>query len=185
MFLEFQFGDPLKTAKITYCNDVKFTAGYLKYMVLGDVAYTLLVSENERDPFLIKDFHELEKEYIPDIEHLIEFSIRNTKDKYRPVSLLEEMAELCDSIFMEKDMVKAREMFFNACDICNKYFAEDIFHKSGYGYLFKAYNGADELKTRLLNGECVNLKQLNSVFEKDSWDYKDKEVIKAALDEVE
>lgn len=185
IFLEFQFGNTPETAKITYCNDIKFAAGYLKYMVLGDVAYMLLVSENERDPFLAKDSYELENEYIPDIDHLIELSIRNTKDKYRPVSLLEEMAELCDSIFMEEDTAKAEEIFFEACDICNKYFAEDIYHKSGYGYLFKAYNGADELKTRLLNREYTNMKQLNAVFEKNSWDNKDREIIKAALDEVE
>lgn len=185
IFLEFQYGNPPETVKITYCNDVKFAAGYLKYMVLGDIAYMLLVSENERDPFLIKDSHELENEYIPDIDHLIELSIRNTKDKYRSVSLLEEMTELCDAIFMEKDMVKAREMFSNACDICNKYFAEDIFRKSGFGYLFKVYYGAGQLKNRLLNGECANIKQLNTVFEKDNWDNEDKKIIKAALDETE
>lgn len=185
IFLEFQFGNPPETAKITYCSDAKFAAGYLKYMVLGDVAYMLLVSENERDPFLIKDSHELENEYIPDVDHLIELSIRNTKDKYRPVSLLEEMVELCDSVFMEKDITKAKEMFFNACSICNKYFAEDIFHRGGYCYMFKAYDSINELKDRLSIEECININQLDAVFKKDNWDDEDKKIIKTALNDVE
>ena len=95
------------------------------------------------------------------------------------------MSELCDSIFMEDDITKAKEMFLNACDICNKYFTEDIFRRSGYSYSFKVYNGADELKNRLSNGKCVNNQQLNSVFEKDNWNNEDKKIIKAALDETE
>lgn len=75
-------------------------------------------------------------------------------------------------------------MFFNTCDICNKYFAEDIFRRGGYGYLFKAYNGADELKTRLSNRGGVNMKQLNSVFKKEQWDNEDKKIIKTVLDDI-
>ena len=89
---------------------------------------------------------ELENDYIPDVECMLDFCIKNTKDKHRPIALLEEMVELCDDIFLEKDNSKAKTMFIKACSLCDKYFQEKIFRKLGFVYSIKVYNGLKELK---------------------------------------
>ncbi len=149
IFIDFRFGDISEPVSITHCNDVKFAAGYLKYIVLGDVAYSILNSEWERNPVLVKDDKELENDYIPDVEYMLDFFIKNTKDKNTPVSLLEEMVELCDNIFLEKDSSKALDMFRNTCSLCYKYFQEKIFHELGFVYSIRSYNGLTELKEAL------------------------------------
>lgn len=145
IFIDFRFGDISEPFSITHCNDVKFAAGYLKYIVLGDVAYSILNAECERNPVLIKDNMELENDYIPDVEYMLDFCIKNTKDKHRPIALLEEMVELCDDIFLEKDISKAKTMFIKACSLCDKCFQEKIFHKLGFIYSIRVYTDLQEL----------------------------------------
>ena len=145
IFIDFRFGDISEPISITHCNDVKFAAGYLKYIVLGDVAYSILNAEYERNPVLVKDDLELENDYIPDVEYMLDFCIKNTKDKHRPIALLEEMVELCDDIFLEKDSYKALDMFRNTCSLCDKYFQEKIFHKLEFIYSIRVYTDLQEL----------------------------------------
>lgn len=184
IFLEFQFGNPLKTVSITHCNNVKFAAGYLKYIVLGDMAYMLLTLEDERNPFLVKDDKELENDYIPDVEYMLDFWIKNTKDKYQPIALLEEMVELCDAVFVEKDSTRAIELFINDCSLCNQYLGESIFRNLGFEYSLKVYNGANELKEILLANSDKNA-EIELICSKNKWDDNDRIIIKEILDETQ
>lgn len=137
LYLEFSSGEPLTLNKVTYCNDPKFAAGYLKYIVLGDAAYMLLLTD--KDNLLQKDDKELENDYIPDIDYILNKLIRNCSNKNNIVYLFEEMVELCDMVFAAKSIKTAVELLMNACRACNLLFQNEIFPKTGYNYKFSVY----------------------------------------------
>ena len=146
--LEFYSGEPLVLNKMTHCTDPKFAAGYLKYIVLGDAAYMLLLSDSERDKYLLKNDTELENDYIPDINYLLNKLIRNCSNKNSVVYLFEEMIELCDMVFMAKSKETAVELLINAYKICNLHFQNEISPKTGFNYKFQIRNNVNptELK---------------------------------------
>lgn len=182
LFLEFQVGNPLTTSKITYCNSAKFAAGYLKYIVLGDAAYMLLLSEDEQSKFLIKDKRELENDYIPDIDFLLD-STNSKREKYPLMGLLEEIANLCNAVFIESNEEKALETFFNAAELCNRYFEMNISRRTGHGYSFKTYNGIKELRDLLLIN-CYDKNGIEMVSNKKNWDDTDREIIKKMVEKI-
>jgi len=182
LFLEFQVGNPLTTSKITYCNSAKFAAGYLKYIVLGDAAYMLLLSADEQSKFLIKDKRELENDYIPDIDFLLD-STKCKREKYPLMGLLEEIANLCNAVFIELNEEKALETFFNAAELCNRYFEMNISRRTGHGYSFKTYNGIGELED-LLRINCYDKTEIETVCNRENWDEKAKIIVKNVLDQM-
>ena len=143
IFIEFASGEPLTTNKITFCNNPKFAAGYLKYIVLGDAAYMILLADAESDEFLSKNEQELENDYIPNIDYILNDIIRSNSDKFSIVALFEEMVELCDMVFGEKDKKSEYEMLCKACDMCNMYFSEKIYPKTGYRYKVNVHYGSN------------------------------------------
>lgn len=139
LYLEFSSGEPLTLNKVTYCNDPKFAAGYLKYIVLGDAAYMLLLSDSEQDKYLLKNDTELENDYIPNVDYLLNKLIRNCSNKNNIVYLFEEMIEFCDMVFVAKSKKTAVDLLMNACRACNLLFKNEIFPKTGYNYKFSVY----------------------------------------------
>ena len=137
--IEFSSGDPLTLNITTYCSDPRFAAGYLKYIVLGDAAYMLLLTDSEKDRFLQKDDKELENDYIPNIDYILNKIIRPHSNKKNIMCLFEEMVELCDIVIMERDNKKAVDFLLTATEKCNTYFDKHIFPETGYNYQIKTY----------------------------------------------
>lgn len=132
--IDFSAEDPLKlNIKIHYC-DPKFIAGYLKYIILGDVAYMLLLTDSDKDKLLQKNNTELKNDYIPDIDHILNKIVRKYTNKTNVVCLFEEMVELFDIVFLEKHTDKANKLLIKACDAFNCYFENKIFPETGYNY---------------------------------------------------
>lgn len=184
IYLEFSSGEPLTLNKITYCNDPKFAAGYLKYIVLGDAAYMLLLSDSDKDKFLQKDDKELENDYIPDIDYLLNRLIRNCSNKNNIVYLFEEMVELCDKVFMESDSRKALELLFCACDVCNSLFKIKICKSTALNYRFNIHKCVDSIKDLAIDNLSSNSKLCNKFKEiasKNNWDNSEKIIIKNIL----
>lgn len=184
LYLEFSSGEPLSLNKITYCNDPKFAAGYLKYIVLGDAAYMLLLSDSERDKYLQKSSTELENDFIPDVDYLLNTIIRNCSNKNNIVYLFEEMAELCDMVFMAKSRETAVELLTYACNVCNSYFENEIYQKTGFKYLFNMYNGISSAKkavTSNLQSDTELCEKFEEIADKNTWDEPEKCIIKAIM----
>ena len=141
LYLEFSSGALLELHRRTHCNDPKFAAGYLKYIVLGDAVCMLLLTDSDKDKLLQKDDKELENDYIPDVDYLLNKLIRNYSNKNNIVYLFEEMVELCDKVFMEKDREKAMELLLHACNMFNLHFEDTIFPQTRLYYSLKIIEG--------------------------------------------
>lgn len=138
--IEFSSGEPLTLNKKTYCNDPKFAAGYLKYIVLGDAAYMMLLTDSEWDKYLDRNDTALENNYIPDIDYLLNIIIRNCSNKNSVMYLFEEMVELCDKVFLAKSKKTSVELLMKACKVCNLHFENKIFPKTGFNYKLSVYS---------------------------------------------
>ena len=146
--IELSTGADLSHKTVTFCNNPRFAAGYLKYIVLGDALYMMLLTDTECDELLLKNMMELEKGYTADTDYLIESFVKNYSNRSSVVSLFEDMAEACDVVFTEKTDEAAIQFLKIACSLFNESFEKYIYPKTGYRYRFNLYFGEEEYKKR-------------------------------------
>ena len=172
--------------KFTYGKNPKFAAGYLKYIVLGNLACTLLVESGWVESIFFKEDDFEIRMIIPDIDFVIYSCKKCGYDKHRLLKKVQHIVNLCNAVFYESDVEKQLDYLMYAADKFNEYFEYNIQKSTGWNFYFQVFNGADDLKDKMLEHLEYSsmLSDVKNLFSKSEWNNEDKEIMQAAIDYI-
>ena len=170
--------------RFTYCSDPKFAAGYLKYVVLGDIACATLLSNEEYDEICFKDDGDLRVFTMPDVDDILDRCIKNGSERECVIEKMNHIIRLCNEIFLEQDILKGTELLKDLAAKFNEYFEYGIQGETGWNYTFDVYDGVGEIEDLLIDRimDEQSLYYLNQVLSRDEWDDLDKKFLRVLFD---
>lgn len=160
--------------RFSYFTDIKFGAGYIKYIMLGDLAYNLLTPKEE-----FTDVYEL-----VDVDETIQVAEEKGKDQYSIIPSVKHIINLCNRIFIEVDSKKQVEYLIYAANEFNTFCRKHI-DFTGHYYRFNAFADHKQAKDAIL--ECVlpyKRKLLEDVFSSQEWTEAEKKIIQSEIDDI-
>ena len=180
MFLQAVFGDScpvgLCVNRFSYFTDVKFGAGYLKYVMLGDLAYTLLTPKGELD----------EVYKLHNIDEVLETAEQNRNDNYEIIEKVKYIISLCNRVFIEDNIINQKEYLMHAAKEFNDYCENYIHKKTGRCDFFEVFSEPEKAKNEILEYLYIpkEKQQLERVFLKDEWTEEDKNIVQNVIDSI-
>lgn len=172
--------------RFTCFDDPRFAAGYLKYIVLGNMAINLLLTDEEYESLYTFDYGEVRFIKTPDVDDLIELCIKNDGDRFKVLDKMQHIIRLCNLVFYEQDRKKQKEYLVYAAETFNEYFKTGIEENTGWNYEFTVYDGADAVKDRIF--EYLNyleeLQKATELFTKPIWENEDKDTLMDLMNRI-
>ena len=172
--------------RFTYFSDPKFAAGYLKYIVLGNMACTVLLSNEEYDEICFEDDGDLRVFVMPDVDDILDMCIKNGSGRECVIEKMNHIIRLCNEIFLEQDILKGTELLKDLAAKFNEYFEYGIQGETGWNYTFDVYDGAAEVKDLIIEriGDEQGEEILKEIFSEDEWGDIEKTVLTKVFDVI-
>lgn len=180
LFIKYGSYAPLPCASgftlFTYCNNAKFAAGYLKFMVLCELISSTLID--------LLELADLSKgnNISFDIDYFMEEYKTDDSDKKDICEKIKHILRLCNLVFLEQDEAEAKKHLFCVADKFNEYFSEVC----GWNFEFKVYDGIENAKDEILSfiGHDEETKQLSNIISKYNWSEDDKTFLLEMLESI-
>lgn len=160
--------------RFSYFTDIKFGAGYLKYIMLGDLAYNLLTPKEE-----FTDVYEL-----VDVDETIQVAEGKYTDQYSIIPYVKHIINLCNCVFIEADSKKQMEYLICAINEFNT-FCEKHIDFTGHYYRFNVFTEPEQAKDVIL--ECIlpyKRKLFEDAFLSREWTEAEKKIIQSEIDDI-
>lgn len=180
LFMKYVCYAPLPCASgftiFPYCNNSKFAAGYLKFVVLCEFVRCALLEIPEAAIFLNP------KSISFDMDDFIEkYTPENSRNK-EICEKIKHILRLCNLVFIEQDKTEAKKHLFAATDKFNEYFSKAY----GWDFEFKVYDGASKAKDEILSFISTDSDRefLSSVMSRDIWNDEEKQALADILESL-
>lgn len=180
LFIKYGSYAPLPCASgftlFSHCNNPKFAAGYLKFMVLCELVSSTLID--------LTEFAELSNGN--NISFDMDFFIQDYKtednDKKDVCEKIKHILRLCNLVFIEQDKTEAKKHLFAATDKFNEYFSKAY----GWDFEFKVYDGAVNAKDEILSFISTDSDRefLSSVMSRNIWNDEEKQTLADILESL-
>ena len=160
----------------SYCNNAKFAAGYLKFMVLCELISSTLIDLSEFAD--ISNGHNISF----DIDFFMEEYKTDDSDKKDVCDKIKHILRLCNLVFLEQDEAEAKKHLFYVADKFNEYFSE----VSGWNFEFKIYDGAGNAKDEILSfiSSDNDREFVSFVMSRNIWKNEEKQVLADILESL-
>ena len=157
----------------SYFTDVKFAAGYLKYIMLGDLCCSELASD-----VLQREGYELQ-----DVDELIVAAEKSNTDASELISGVKYIISLCNNVFATQEQKKQMEYLEVAIREYNKFCETTVRQKTGRYYLLEVFEDIDKAKDEILEyiSSPEEKQKLEKAFLEPEWGKVELEVIEDAL----
>lgn len=180
LFIKYGSYAPLPCASgftlFTYCNSVKFVAGYLKFMVLCELVSSTLID--------LSEFTELSNgnNISFDIDFFMEEYKTNDADQKNVCEKIKHILCLCNLVFLEQDETEIKKHLLYVVDKFSEYFSEVC----GWNFELKVYDGIKNAKDEILSfiGHDEETKQLSKIISKANWSEDDKVFLSEMLESI-
>lgn len=160
----------------SYCNNAKFAAGYLKFMVLCELVSSTLID--------LSEFAELSNgnNFSFDIDCFIQNYETEDSDKKDVCEKIKHILRLCNLVFLEQDEQGAKNHLFYTANKFNEYFSEIL----GWDFEFKVYDGAANAKDKILSFISSDSERefVSSVMLRDIWKDEEKQTLADILESL-
>lgn len=180
LFIKYGSYAPLPCASgftlFSHCNNPKFAAGYLKYMVLCEIVSSTLIT--------VSDLEDLSNgnNISFDIDCFIGDYKTEDSDKKDVCEKIKHILRLCNLVFLEQDEKEAKKHLFYVADKFNEYFSEML----GWDFEFKVYDGAENAKDEILSfiGHGEEKAQVLAILSKSNWPETDSNFLSETLGNI-
>ena len=159
----------------SYCNNAKFAAGYLKFMVLCELVSSTLID--------LSEFADISNgnNVSFDIDFFMEEYKTDDSDKKDVCDKIKHILRLCNLVFLAQDEAEAKKHLFYAADKFNEYFSEVC----GWDFEFRVYSGIENAKDEILEYLSAEDKEtVSEIFSETRWDKSKKAIIVQIIENI-
>ena len=180
LFIKYGSYAPLPCASgftlFSHCNNPKFAAGYLKFMVLCELVSSMLID--------LSEFAELSNgnNFSFDIDCFIQDYKTEDNDKKDVCEKIKHILRLCNLVFLEQNEQGSKNHLFYTANKFNEYFSEIL----GWDFEFKVYDGASKAKDEILSFISTDRDRefLSSVISRNIWNDEEKQTLADILESL-